>query len=352
MNIRYCCFAIIAVVICSCNSNKITHTPSDFPGFQTAINLKEHEVHQLQSIVPDGLTLLNDTLLVIRNATGQSTNHFTLWNTKQKKIVGTLLPAGRKQGQSLGFLSYGMLNNKIWVSDIIKDKILLLNLDTAKADNNPIEHSVPLFYYSVQMLNDSMLVGTGDYDSDYKISLLNLSSGKVAGQMIPYKSGDGSPMTREQKMAYESFLFLKPSGERCVLACRYADQIEIVDLKTASSKIVRGPEGYTPEVMVAMGNDGKKLSTRNEDTRYAFVKGKVTNEFIYLLYSGNNHLSEHLHYGRYLYVYDWEGKPVQKIRFTDDVLDFAIASDNRTIYAYHPQKKSITVSNRFNNETK
>ena len=341
--------AIVCFATLSCNSQKTFQVAPDFLHFAIEKNLKEQRLFNPEGISPDGILLYKDSLLLIRNAPGAPT-HFTLCNIREKKITGMFLPAGRQKNQSLGFLSYGIYNNKLWVDDMVKEKIICLDLNNIPVTGETKEYKMPAFYYSVQMLNDSTIIGSGDYDSDYKISLINLLSGKVINQMTPYQSDSGDPESREQKMAYESFLFLKPSGEKCISACRYADQIEIVSLNNKSSKIVKGPEGYVPDVLVATGNDGKKLSTRNQNTRYAFVKGKTTNEFIYLLYSGNNHLSEHLNYGRYLYVYDWEGKPVQKLTFADDVLDFAVTSDNKTIYAYHPGSKFIMTSNLYQDE--
>jgi hypothetical protein len=194
------------------------------------------------------------------------------------------------------------------------------------------------------LLNDSMLLCSGDCDSDYKIALLHLPSGNITEQLIPYSSNERGVVSRETKSAYESYLFVKPSGDKCVLACRYADQIEIVDISQKTSKIIRGPEGFTPDVVAVTDILGKRISTRGESTRYAFLGGQATDRFIYLLYSGNNHQTEHLYYGRYLYVYDWNGRPIQRLEFKSDVLRFAVSADDKRLYAYHPGDNSLTVS--------
>lgn len=341
-------YIIATFTVFSCNSQK---SGLAFIHFPVEKSLDEKQLCKLDAVKPDGLMLINDSLLLIRNYLG-STEHFNLFDVNQKVILSSLLPVGRKKDESLSFLSYGQCGNKLWVNDIVKEEVLLLNLDSIAINKNTVEYKMPVFYYSVQMLNDSMLIGTGDYDSEYKISILNLFSGKIIDQLIPYKSQNGGSVSREKKMAYESFLFAKPDGGKCVLACRYADQVEIVDIKNKTSKIIKGPEGYEPDVLVATGNDGKKLSTRNKKTRFAFVRGKVNNDYIFLLYSGNNNESEHLDYGRYLYVYDWKGNPIQKLKFSSDVVDFAVTADNKILYAYHPGKKLIMMSNLFTDETK
>lgn len=286
----------------------------------------------------EGLALYADSLLLVRHANGQP-YHFSLLDIKHATPVSSAIPVGNKPGQSTGFIAYGLQYHLLWVYDLLKDKIIVHNLAKTgpEKERTAREYALPVFYYSAQLLNDSTLLGSGDYDSPYKLSLIDLATGQPGEQLIKYDPG----LSRAQKSAYESFLFLKPTADKCVLACRYADQIEVVDLTTRRSIIVNGPEHYKPDVMVMTGNDGKELSTRNGRTRFAFVRGKVTNQYIYLLYSGNNHESNHHSQGKYLYVYDWQGNPVQKITLGSYAVDFAVTQDDATLYTYHPSTQSI-----------
>ena len=342
--LRYVALAILLASI-SCGTNKVVNSKPAIIYFPTEKELDEKPLQVVRGIIPDGVMLANDSLFIFRILNqSPSVAHFNLWNYKRGQHAGTLLPSGRKQGQSLGFLSYGLLGTKLWVNDVAKEKMIMVETDTTSLHNSLMEHPMPTFYYSIQVLNDSIVLASGDYESNHKIFLVNAKTGKPLDSLIDYKFNDGSPLLREEKMAYESFLYVQPSKEKCVLACRYSDQIEIVDLVKRTSRIVVGPEGYSPDVMVATGNDGKKLSTRNNDTRYSFVRGKTTDQFIYLLYSGNNHTSEHKTYGNCLYVYDWEGNAVSKLTFKDDVADFALDRANKKLYSYHPKTKEIKIS--------
>jgi hypothetical protein len=253
-------------------------------------------------------------------------------------------------GQALSFLSYGIENGMAWVYDINKSAIIFSNVDQYKStdsSNGGAPKPVPGFYYSVQLLNDSSLIGSGDYDSplDYKIAILNLNNQSIERRLIRYSQDSSSPYNRQRKMAYESFLFLKPSKNKCVLASRYSDRIEVIDLDSSKSKVVVGPEGFEPNMIVMTGSDGKKLSARSHDTRYAFVRGKTTDKFIYLLYSGDKDESEHAFYGHFIYVYDWNGSPVERLELSKPVLDFAVTSDDSMIYTYDPVSKTIRSGN-------
>ncbi len=289
----------------------------------------------------EGLDLYADSLLLMRHKSGHPT-HFSLMDVKKINIVSAAAPVGNQYGQSMGFISYGLQRNNLWVYDLTQDKVIVYSLSntTAEPARAVRERHIPVFYYSVQMINDSTLLASGDYDSPAKLSLINLTTGQPPNPLTSYDPA----WSRAKKSAYEGFLFLKPTADKCVLASRYADQIEVTDLTTRQSIIVNGPENYKPAVTEMTGNDGKELSARNGSTRYAFVRGKVTNKYIYLLYSGNNSESSHLYYGKYLFVYDWKGNPVQKITLSSYIVDFAVTSDDATLFTFHPSTQSIEIA--------
>ena len=86
---------------------------------------------------------------------------------------------------------------------------------------------------------------------------------------------------------------------------------------------------------------GEDVSARGPQTRYAFVTGATTDQFIYLLYSGNNHQGKYRSYGKYIYKYDWEGNPIERLELPEYTRDFAVTSDDRIIYTYDPKDKVI-----------
>lgn len=333
--------AVALFVACSFKSDKEENAVvfKKFP-FEKKTNEVNHLRISLQS--PVGISLYNDSLLLVRNAANSSKYHFSLFNLKSKTFMENYLPLGRKPGEVMSFLSYGLLNDRLWAYDIIKDKIISTNLGNPIVEVDTIASNVPKFYYSIQMLNDKKIIGSGDYDSNYKLDLLDLSTGMVEEQIGVFNM-DNQVYSRAKKMEYESFLFLKSSKDKCVTASRYADRIEIFDLISKKSKVIRGPENYNPDVSVMSSNNGMEVIARNSNTRYAFLGGKTTDKYIYLLYSGNVHDSPHLFYGKYIYVYDWEGNPVQKIILKDYVTDFAVTSDNETLYSYNPKTKYIQI---------
>jgi WD40 repeat protein len=341
---------IISISACKSDKNKvippINENAVSFSSFPTEQTLTFTTVANIPQLKPDGLLLYKDSFLLIRNAVNSSTFHYTIFDIISKKVIGDVLGAGRKPGQALGILSSGIIGNNLWVHDLIKNKINFCNIDSSLA-GKPVagtEFEFTHFYYSIQILPDSQVIATGDYDSPYKIAITRMDENKQLKQILPYPPDSLSGHPRADKMAYESFLFAKPSGDKCVMACRYSDRIELLDIRTGKSQVIKGPENFEPSIVIMKGNDGKELGTRGPESRYAFVKGKTTNKYIYLLYSGNHDDTEHLYFGKYIYVYDWDGKPVKKITLQDYVLDFAVTQNDTELYSYDPVTKNINLS--------
>ncbi|MNY63372.1 hypothetical protein D3C86_2003170 [compost metagenome] len=80
---------------------------------------------------------------------------------------------------------------------------------------------------------------------------------------------------------------------------------------------------------------------RNENTRFAFLNGVANDQYIYLLYSGKKEKDGNQNEGSYIYVYDWNGEPVTKLKLNTNISCFDISKDNNYIFAYAINNKSI-----------
>ncbi len=148
-------------------------------------------------------------------------------------------------------------------------------------------------------------------------------------------------MTRSQKESYEGPLFVRPDFSKYVIACGYTDQIEIYDPKRDSSKIIRGPLGFKPTFTTMTGGDGKEVAGHNNQTRNAFIRGATTDRYIYLLYSGRTETVSYSFYGKFIYVYDWQGTPMAKFELSDYMSGIGVTSDNMILYAYNFENNYI-----------
>ncbi len=327
---------------CSKHLTKTAAQGTELSKFQIIQTADEPDYMELGMYNPNGLILYHDTVLIIRNTSDNSTHHFTSINLNNRELIGQHLEAGFKTGQSMDFLSYGIVSSNLWVYDLRKQKVILnpiLHSEREASEAN--ELALTSFYYSIQMDSDSTIIGSGNYKSDYKLSRLNLVTVEVIDELIPYAKTGSKKLSREDKMANESFLSLKPSADKCVLAARYADQIEIVDLESRESIIAKGAEGFEADVSFMTGSDGTKLMVRNASTRFAAVRLKATDNYIYVLFSGSTEQASYPYFGKNIYVYDWNGTAVKQIELQDYINDFVVTMDDTRIYTYNPQTKLL-----------
>lgn len=259
-----------------------------------------------------------------------------------------LFAVAEERGEVLGFISFGTAGNDLWLYDNMKNSILLFPLDSILANQQyrtDQEYTLQNRYYYAGYVDTNQIVANGDYESDYMLAFVDVKSGATTRKILPYAADPTGVSSSFDKIAHESLFFLKPSGEKGVLAHRYADRVDVVDLKTEKVTVITGPEGFSPELTKMETPDGYAMASRNTQTRFAFLSGKSTNKYIYLLYSGYHEDTEHKYNGSFIYVYDWEGKPVKKILLQEDIMDFAVTSDDKKIYTHDPKAYSIKVAN-------
>ncbi|MCD6566651.1 MAG: hypothetical protein J7K53_12000 [Bacteroidales bacterium] len=102
-------------------------------------------------------------------------------------------------------------------------------------------------------------------------------------------------------------LAIKPDRKKAVFACRYTDQIQIYNNDGSSVKTYRTTKPFPPIIDIASTKYGWVMG-QNEETRFSFVGMTVSNEYIYVLYSGKTRKESELsNYGNYILLLDWNG---------------------------------------------
>lgn len=343
--IRFILASIFATA--SFETNAQANNVSIFTKFPIEKKIKELAFYNLNETSVQQILLFHDTLLLMGTEPSKSTHLFSSLSISSKKLLNPVIPFGRKKGQSFGLLPAGIFKDYLWGYDGAKNAVLLYNMDSALKNPqyiSPLEYRLANRYYYASLLNENEVLASGDYSSDYKLAFVDLRTGAVTTQQLLYNIKTNGPMDWYEKHAAESFMYTNTEGSKAVLAKRFGDEIEIVDLKTGKSKIIRGPEGFLPDLKRMKTPGGLEVAVPNEKTRYAFISSSVTNKYIYLMFSGNTMETEHKFYGNSIYVFDWNGKPVKKLILNGDRFAFTVTSDDKTIYLLDPKTNTINVA--------
>lgn len=345
----YSCCVLAGMNACS-TTNSNGKNLRDFEKFPVVSTLAETKLVDTDLPTPELMTVYSDSLLLVTNNLNRNPHHVRVFNVHQKKMVDNILPVSRKKGGILSFMSFGISDSLVWVFDVAKNGFIVASMDTLIKGYGGVESyseyriKPQVFYYDAVLLNRNEALLSGNYDTDEKLVYINFLDSTKNKHLLSYKNDSVIGSSLINKMSYESFMKLRPDKKKLLLACRYADQFELLDLENGTHKKVRGPIGFLPQLAPYKENSGVTVATPDQETLYGFLKGHVTEKFFYLLFSGNGVKSAHRFYGNKIFVYDWEGNPVKQINLKNDIVDFSVTSDDKVLYTLNPQTKTISFS--------
>jgi hypothetical protein len=275
-----------------------------------------------------GMLKLVDSTLIIFNVQPGANNFLNNYSLNSGVLSDGYFGKGRGPGEVIGPRAIGIRNNTVWLQDITLRKVF--TIDKRKVTNASFnEYPFENHYYMIDFKDSLHFFGVGNINSKYKIQEIDLISGRVINEYGKIEQTSGDIPLQLFKSVYQSFIFARPNGDKIVLPYRYIDAIEIFDTKTGSSIAIHGPEEYDVKYE-ALPNG----MSRTDKTRFAFVNGTVTNEYIYLAYSGRTRKSSNSYDGNYVYVYDWDGNPIRKLTLDRYIQGLAVTKDNKILYSF------------------
>lgn len=329
---------ILALIISLCFSSckeeiELNENIVSFSKFPKEEKVFFNKMFEFNKGTPDGILLMDSTMIIINN--GRSIDYFCYnYSFDNKKLSKGYLRKGRGPNEILSVASFGMQGNTFRLHDVTLKKILTINKEKLLEDNFIFnEYKVSENYNNVTFIDSLHFLTKSNKKSSFKINEIELLSFKQINKFGKFSSIPDDIPIDVVKDAYTSYMYLKPSGDKIVLPYRYADIIEIYDLKQNRELAAQGPMGFDPEFKI--GNaPGYHYMDKTNNTRKAFVNGAVTNNYIYLVYSGHLRPEQNWSYGKFVYVYDWNGNPIKKITLDRYVYTIGVSADDKIIYSY------------------
>lgn len=160
------------------------------------------------------------------------------------------------------------------------------------------------------------------------------SSGK-----IPSETANDKTSRPALAQAWRSFIDYNPNNGILAIATQLGETLEIYNLKDNTHKVLYGPEG---EPKFEIGNNGSGIP----NGIMGFSDIKVTNKHIYTVFHGikfkdmlaaDQQGKELEDGGRFIYVFDLQGNPVQKYTLDHAIYGFDINEETNTIVATEVQ---------------
>jgi hypothetical protein len=337
----YAFLSIIILCLTSCQTiNKAENSNiKTFEKFQHEGNLSFTNLFEFKNGIPFEIHSIDTTLIICDGLGAKNGVFFYNYSLPNKTLSKGYFKGGRGPGEALTVFSTGIIGNVLWSYDITLERITTIDKEKAIEQEKNIDieqYPKKEFSYQIAFKNTNTILAVGNRQSKYKIQEIDLKSEKVIAEYGEFDDIPQDISFESYKAANECFILTKPSGKKAVISYRYHDEIEIFDTENHKSIAIKGPEGFDADL-----DFGPNVAYRNKNTRFAFFNGVATDKFIYLLYSGNGHESEFRDYCNTVYVYDWEGNPVRKIKLNKYITSLSVAKDDSVMYAYDPYSGQI-----------
>lgn len=294
----------------------------------------ESEVVEVPDLCSPSRVYYNDSALFFKDNKSKEAQVY-VHNLKNKK-TGKFIKMGRGPGEMLGVFYLAFIND--FKTTLIFD-ISLGDIIEAKTDSLLQDGYFPQKKYVKKPLGQKVLCVTGcgdrllamgNYDDARVVEIQRDDTLKLISGYYP-----DIHMKKDYDFAMRSYDgVIKANEDRnaCVVACRYADQIEIIDLKAGTPVFIKGPELFEPVSKLIDTGKGKALAHGPEE-RKGYVDICCNSKYIYALYSGRSMEDKNSSYGKNLRVFKWDGDYVAEYILDHDVIAIDIDSETNTIFA-------------------
>lgn len=323
----------IIVIISSCHSSvklKLNDSETVFTEFPSADSLMFTKLSNLIVGTPKTILKYGDYLII---NTLSKEKWITIYSLKENRVIKEAVNYGKGPNEMIS-CEIGLIGDQIWFYDITKKEVHIIPVDSLIQNNqvNLEKFKVDRSYYSVKLINDSVMLGTIDWMNPFKFSYINIKNGDVTG--IGKYAVLSNDIPLEALMdACCCYIDISPDLKCIALSYRYADVLEIYKKDGTLLHALHGPHVFDIEFNTAASN-GHHFMTKTKKTRKAFVNTFVTGKYIYLLFSGHRRNEEEWSTGRYLFIYTWDGKPLKSLYLNYPICSFCVDEKEQVIYSY------------------
>ncbi|WP_298512213.1 BF3164 family lipoprotein [uncultured Kordia sp.] len=241
--------------------------------------------------------------------------------------------AGKGPGELLSLSSLDISNGKLWAYDLTISKLVSFHLDSL---------AFPTYTYDTEIYfqgnanqnfspnwieKEKTIVSTTFSESGNRLIFTN-TEGTIIDEKFPMFSPPSSNIPQTiHNISYQSILKVKPDQSKVAIISRYADLLEIYDLKNNTMKRIKTHSNFNP-IYEVMNVDGNAVMGQGEDTRFGHIYISASDEKIYTLYSGRTRGQGNANFADVVCVFDWEGNFITSYKIENRAIAIELKNDH------------------------
>jgi hypothetical protein len=332
------CIVFLTIILYSCNGSKLDSPTSRFSTADKLVDVNyEFDEDDFSRI--EGLQCNENSLVALDFHSGKS---FTLFDTEAKRIKGRFGTIGQGPGElPLGCYGY-LYNNSFYISYdpagmVAKYMMDSLSLNIDEKPINLTTYEIPdAFFSRVIPVNDTLFLGAGTYQSKYQFVLFNSKNDILDYGIEIYNSDESSYNIYHKFLSNQGVLQKHPTKNKFVYSINYSSNIDFIEVRNNEIHSINSLRLRNPKNSPYSDGEINRILP-DEKSPIGYIDIATDENYIYALYTDKKMVKENgmgnTFSSNYMLVFDWEGKPVKKLLFKDDVHYIAINEKKRKIYA-------------------
>ena len=331
----YACIVILLFFMVSCNKQEYRDATKFYSqDFPETIHLKGMELKFDKELFRTVGLFLIDSVLIVQNYNAET--HFVKYNIHTKKKVGESVCWGSGPEEMLNPKGIHLLDSVVWICDVKRRKMMSYSKEQFCYSNMPRPlHSINFKeQFNKVAVNTNNIVSTVLALNYQRLSFFDMNGSfiKTVGE-FPDCNLSLTPIE-----TIESFLCnisINPQDGRICLSYNLTDLIEFYDADGILKKRIHGPDHFFPAVAETKKGGGIGVRSIEGKTRDAYFSPVVSDNIIYLLYSGrffDLNVAENSYLVNQIFVFDWDGGPLKRYILDIPVFWFTVDESQKRIY--------------------
>ena len=333
------------LLCCSSGELSVNKSAQNFSDFNKnhSVTFKYLNDREWELDIPQNIIAKDSFLILISRVTS---NHWiNIYSINQNKVIKSFLKRGRGPEEVLAIQNSGIYRDSLWLYDIASKKILKINTFDLLSNESPAINSYKIneFFYSASLLNDSLLVLSGDETTKEKFKIVNIYTSKVmdkqqAKNVYDFPKKFPTPVAKDALRSYVN----TRSGVNLKIALiyRYTDVVEFFDSDLNLTIALHGPDRFTPQFQIG-SRDGRYFMKKTPKSKKAYVTSIATDSHLYALYSGALRASGDWSFGKQIHVFDWNGNREASYHLNTKVYCIGIDKKKSRIYSFSEEENKI-----------